>query len=922
MSRGERLAQLFARAETLEVGAREDLLARLRAEDQALAEDLESLLAAGEGDAGLLDQTPWQAFDGEPADPPSSSFASLGGQTIGSWTLISPLGQGGMGSVWLARRGDGRYEGVAAVKLLSPGLVGGSAGERFKREGSILARLTHPYIARLIDAGVSPSGQPYLVLEHVEGERIDGYCDRLRLDVGQRLQLFLDVLAAVAHAHANLVVHRDLKPSNVMVSTAGQVKLLDFGIAKLLEGEAVGGEATALTREAGRALTPEFAAPEQLTGEAITTATDVHALGTLLFLLLTGRHPAGEDLRGPAALFVAIVDTEPPRASTVVAGGSTKPALGVHDAAARRATTPDRLRRQLRGDLDTILAKALKKRPEERYASIESLAKDIRRHLDDEPIGARPDTLAYRTGKFVRRHRLPVALTALTLVSLVAGLVGTLTEARRAARQAAAADAQRDFALRELSRADAINELTGFLLSDAAPGGKPFTAGDLLSRAERIVERQRGAAVENRAELLVSIGGQYRGLEEDAKGRRLLTEAYRLARQSPDLATRIKSTCALASAMADAGDFARAEQLLQEGLDRVPDEPQYLLHRVHCLLHGGEIARDADESERAVERTLAAQRLLDGSRQGSPLLELRVAMDVAESYRAAGRLRDADGAFSRAADRLTAMGMGDTERAGTLFNNWALVRRSLGQPLAAERLFRRAIQISSTEGGEDRVSPTLLGNMARTLIDLDRLEEARRYAERAEAQARLAGNEDARTLALFHRSLACYLLRDPSGMASMLSVLEPRVASLPAGHYQHASLASMQGLLQQARGNVDAARVAHDRAIAHGEEQDLPVLLLRRSAFELEVGDADAARSDAARALALASSSAEPGTPSSRVGRAHLAVARASLALGKASEARTAYAAALTHLEPSLGADHLETQEARRFAGPSRAPAR
>ena len=913
MSRGERLAQLFARAETLEAGAREDLLARLRAEDHVLAEDLESLLVAGEGDGGLLDQTPWEAFEDELAGATSSSFAPLAGQTIGSWTLISPIGQGGMGSVWLARRSDGRYEGLAAVKLLSPALVGGAAGERFQREGSILARLTHPCIARLIDAGVSPSGQPYLVLEHVEGERVDGYCDRLRLDVGQRLRLFLDVLAAVAHAHANLVVHRDLKPSNVMVSTAGQVKLLDFGIAKLLEGDAVGGEATALTREAGRALTPEFAAPEQLTGGAITTATDVHALGTLLYLLLTGRHPAGEERRGPAALLGAIVDTEPPRASTVVAVGDT---------AARRATTPERLRRQLRGDLDTILAKALKKRPEERYASVESLAEDIRRHLDDEPIGARPDTLAYRTRKFVRRHRLPVALAALVLVSLGAGLVGTLTEARRAERQAAAADAQRDFALRELSRADAINELNAFLLSDAAPGGKPFTAGDLLSRAERIVERQRGASLENRAELLVSIGGQYRGLEEDARGGRLLAEAYELARRSPDLATRIKSTCALASATGDAGDFARAEQLLQEGLAMLPDEPQYLLHRVHCLLHGSAIAQDADEGERAVERALAAQRLLQGSRQGSPLLELRVAMDVAESYRAAGRLRDAARAFALAAARLTAMGMGDTERAGTLFNNWALVRRSLGQPLAAERLFLRAIQISSTEGGEERVSPTLLGNMARTLIDLDRLEEARRYAERADAQARQAGNEDARTLALFHRSLACYLLRDPSGMASVLAVLEPRVAPLPAGHYLHASLASMQGLLEQARGNVAAARAAHDRAIALGEEQDLPVLLLRRSAFALESGDAAAARSDAARALALASKNAEPGTPSSRVGRAHLAVARAALALGEASAARAAYAAALKHLEPSLGASHPETQEARRLAKSPGAAAR
>ena len=198
-----------------------------------------------------------------------------------------------MGSVWLARRSDGRFEGLVAVKLLNVSLIGRAGEERFRREGSILARLTHPNIARLTDAGVSTSGQPYIVLEYVDGERIDQYCDARRLGVEQRLRLFLDVCAAVARAHANLVVHRDIKPSNVLVAKDGQVKLLDFGIAKLIEEETGSGEASALTREGGRALTPEFAAPEQLTGGAVTTATDVHALGTLLYLLLAGQHPGG-----------------------------------------------------------------------------------------------------------------------------------------------------------------------------------------------------------------------------------------------------------------------------------------------------------------------------------------------------------------------------------------------------------------------------------------------------------------------------------------------------------------------------------------------------------------------------------------------------------------------------------------------------
>src|SRR5262249_29602611 len=250
--------------------------------------------------------------------------------------------------------------------------------ERFKREGRILGLLAHPNIAELVDAGVSTTGQPYLVLENVEGSQIDRYCDERRLDVPARIRLFLDVLSAVAKAHANLVVHRDLKPSNVLVRTDGQVKLLDFGIAKLLESDDGSSRPTHLTQEGGRALTPEYAAPEQLKGEAVTTATDVYALGVLLYVLLTGHHPAGSGLHTPADLVKAIVDTEPTRASDIVVSTRTTPELTA-SIAIKRAATPDRLRRLLRGDLDTIIAKALKKDPSERYASATSLADDLRR---------------------------------------------------------------------------------------------------------------------------------------------------------------------------------------------------------------------------------------------------------------------------------------------------------------------------------------------------------------------------------------------------------------------------------------------------------------------------------------------------------------------------------------------------------------
>ena len=232
---------------------------------------------------------------------------SLTGQVVGAYTLRSLLGQGGMGSVWLAERTDGRYTGVAAVKLLNASVVGEDGEARLRSEGTILGRLRHPHIAQLIDAGLAPTGQPYLIREHVDGERIDAYCDAKRLSIEARLQLFLHVLAAVAHAHANLIVHRELKPSNVLVAKQGQVKLLDFGIAKLLEGDGRGTPAT-VTPSGAAVWSPEYAAPEQLTGGALTTATDVYALGALLYVLLTGQHPARVHTNSPAELVRAIVE--------------------------------------------------------------------------------------------------------------------------------------------------------------------------------------------------------------------------------------------------------------------------------------------------------------------------------------------------------------------------------------------------------------------------------------------------------------------------------------------------------------------------------------------------------------------------------------------------------------------------------------
>ena len=430
-------------------------LSSLRGDAPAIADLLEPLLrehrelsAAHFLEAGPVD------FSGE---------SGLAGQVIGAYMLISPIGAGGMGSVWLAERIDGRFERRVAIKFLNIALLGKAGEERFKREGSILGRLAHPHIAELIDAGLSPIGQPYLILEYVEGDHIDSYCDLHKLDVKSRLGLFLDVLSALVKAHANLIVHRDLKPSNILVRSDGQAKLLDFGIAKLLEDETQS-KARALTVE-GAAMTLEYASPEQLRHDPITTATDVYSLGVLLFVLLTGRHPAGPGPHSPADMVKAIVEQEPPRMSDVVAGEAVELAAA-H--AAHRGTNPEKLRRLLRGDLDTIVAKALKKDPAERYTSVAALAEDIRRYLTSQPITVRPDSLSYRSAKFVRRNRKAVALATLAILATLAGLTGTLIQSRNVRLQ-------RDFALRQLARALSTIEFNEFLLSDAAPSGKPFS---------------------------------------------------------------------------------------------------------------------------------------------------------------------------------------------------------------------------------------------------------------------------------------------------------------------------------------------------------------------------------------------------------------------------------------------------------------
>ena len=384
-----------------------------------------------EGDSLRAADTRTPAWPTQPAVLPTTEAApgypvapsARLGQRLGAFALVREIGHGGMGTVYLADRADGQFDQRVAIKVVRGDLDSERLLRAFRRERQILARLEHPHIARLLDGGLTPDGLPYFVMEHVDGEPITDYCARQQLPVEDRLRLFLAVCAAVDAAHQSHVVHRDLKPSNVLVSRAGEVKLLDFGIAKLLDAEAD------RTRTETMAMTPLYAAPEQLRGDPVTAATDVHALGLLLFEVLTGKRARRLERGSPDELVKIVLEGEPPRPSDVVtagAGEATAPTAVSH--------AGELLRRRLRGDLDTIVWRTLQKEPARRYPTVAALAADLQRHLDGLPITARPASLAYRTGKLMRRRKAALAAGIVVLVAVAAATAGILHSRRLAAR--------------------------------------------------------------------------------------------------------------------------------------------------------------------------------------------------------------------------------------------------------------------------------------------------------------------------------------------------------------------------------------------------------------------------------------------------------------------------------------------------------
>jgi serine/threonine-protein kinase len=535
------LSKMLDEALDLAPEQRATWLAQITRAQPEIGPALQKLLAAhasAEGD------DPLRALPTLPAAPdaPAAGVHASGlaaGDRVGPYRLLREIGGGGMADVWLAERADGAFKREVALKLPLVSRLRRDLAERFGRERDILARLEHPHIARLYDAGLGAEGLPYLAMEYVPGQPINRYCDYKRLDVAARVRLFGQVLDAVQYAHANLVVHRDLKPSNILVTADGQARLLDFGIAKLLADDETAQE-TRLTQLSGRALTPDYASPEQIRGEPLTIATDIYSLGVVLYELLTGGRPYRLKIESAAQLELAIVEAEAVRPSSAAAAAGAR----------ARSTTAAQLARTLAGDLDTIVLKALAKEPGARYGTALAFAEDLQRYLDGRAVQARPASLWYRTEKFVRRNKVAVGAAAAATVALLGLTVISFWQAGVARRQAeiAAHEARRaasvqDFLL-DIFRANSDRQ------QDPARA-RNTTAREMLDLGAERLQSALQDAPEARAEVMKTLADMYYELQLEEQSAAIETQRIALLKQlyGPDDRRVAEALVALATAL-------------------------------------------------------------------------------------------------------------------------------------------------------------------------------------------------------------------------------------------------------------------------------------------------------------------------------------------------------------------------------------
>jgi eukaryotic-like serine/threonine-protein kinase len=927
------LEHAFQHAVTLAPAARAEYLAEWERRDAALADRLRALL-----EADALD-------DASVCGPVEASISRLAreiddpwlGRRIGAWTLVGRIASGGMGVVFMAERADDEYRKRAALKVMSGLLLAPDAVARFRAERQILATLDHPYVARLLDGGSTEEGLPWLAMEYVDGLPIDDWCEARRLDVDARLGIFLRVCEAVDYAHRNLVVHRDLKPSNILVDEAGTPRLLDFGIAKLLEGPQppAAGDATRL---GARALTPEYASPEQIRGETVGLSTDVYALGVLLYWLLTGRSPYGSRTSSHAELESAIVDLPVPKPSlTVEAGRGTVPPGSAPAEGAR-------LRKRLAGDLDNIVLKALQKQPAKRYPSAAAFADDVLRHLRHEPVHAHGDDPAYRARLFVRRHRTGVATVAAVVCAVVA--LATYHGWRLAA--------ERDRA--ELAAAES-REVAGFLaelLANASPfdtRGEPLTMTQLLDRGrERFADLDGSPQL--RAELAVVMGRAYTGLDALDRALPLLEEAVRLREGDPaaDPLARAAAWKELGETQRLADDLGASEESLRRALAlresalgrqssdvaeilgrlgvllfdaRRPEEALAALEEARGIKEGlgendsmtvdilGNIGISLDtlgrleEAERVLRETVVRSRSVDGERNPNTLIRQNnhglVLMRLA-------RYEDALATFQSTLATAREVFPYPSSTVAIFAGAAAGALRNLGRFAEALALYEEARDIVAASLGEKSAANAgLLRGLATLMIDMQRFADAERTLRRAQAVAEMVdggtGSNSNVIRYLLGQALvglgrfeeAEQLLRRAESAGTTLNANTARsvrtvLAEALDGQSRHA----------EAREIFEA--VVAEQAATTGEESPAMVgRLVAAAAHHRRYGELERALALAERAHVIAAANLPAGNW--RAALATVEYADALAAAGRDAEAAPLYRRARAELLATLGPD-------------------
>ena len=855
---------------------RETRLVAIHTSDPQLGDELKALLVDSQS-AQVKDFLAKPVLNSVDQSPEST----LTGQRLGAYVLESPLGQGGTGSVWRARREDGRFTGAVAIKLLHLSLLGRAGAERFKREGDILARLTHPNIAHLLDAGVTAGGQPYLVIELVEGERIDRHCDSKRLDVNARLALFDKVLLAVAHAHTHLVIHRDIKPGNILVTPDGTVKLLDFGIAKLLEDETTAGEATELTRDGGRVLTPEYAAPEQLRGEAITTATDVYALGVLLYLMLCGRMP----VRGTNAEF------EPP-----------PPSSQVDDVP---------LKRSLRGDLDTIVLRALKPDAVERYQGAAAFAADIERYGQGHAVLARPDSWHYRLRKFVMRHKAQSAVVLAVALALLGGayaqvavLLALAVGAAVALWQASTARAQARTAQQAQARAEEVKQFISSIFTEAKPRegvGGVVTAIDLLRAAAQRIEVELSGNPSVAAELGVLVAESASRLGDSALAQRSCNAALPRCTQAfgQTHALTLQARYLMVQAANERGDYKLAASIC----------PQLVADlRLKLPLHASMLVSSLREHSFQLAKHELQAPSLDALHEAVEIAEKHLGLLHEETLTSIGLLSNTFTHFALHAESLPVAELA-MQRARTAYGDmrphtqlvsperwYAAALNNCGRPADAEPLARQCVADQRLLDGENsmrvvnakRVHASVLGNMGRW-------SDAVQLAEQVQAdQARILPGDHV-DAAYGARALvtAWWPTRRVDLIGPLLAQEEVILARLKADtltrtlarHRIRAYLAAWAGDLPTVQALADIVMADTTPAFANERAR----VTCARSLILRRLGRHAEALSFAGQALVLAQAKA-PNLMPVDVAQAHAALGLAQLELGQVD-------AAMTHLQ-------------------------